>query len=135
MQLPVAFAVCGVVAVASVPVSAQQASGSSAGPGLGQAIPRPQTPPQYETVVQASPEWSQDRNFAGTRFWKLDQGRFAVEQWWRLRVPRDGEAYHILQTEVEIGLTPRVQLDIYENLTNERGDWTHEGNQIEARIA
>jgi hypothetical protein len=73
--------------------------------------------------------------FPGTRFWKLDPGRYEVEQWWRLRKPRGGDAFHILQTEVELGLSPRLQLDIYENLIIKDGELNHEGNQIEARIA
>jgi hypothetical protein len=140
------FVIVALVALlrAETNVFAQEAGGSSAGPGLPAPTAAPAKPEtnagqvtvsRYETVVIRSPDWTQDRNFAGTRFWKLDQGSFAIEQWWRLREPREGDGYQLLQTELAIGLSPRIQLDIYENLTNEEGSWTHEGNQIEARIA
>jgi hypothetical protein len=117
----------------------QQAGGYSAGPGLETEPPKA-APPQgvYETVVTppVSPEWTQDRTFPGTRFWKLDAGRYEVETWWRHRDPRHEKAYDIFQAELEIGLSPRIQLDIYENLsTEETGQLKHDGNQIEARIA
>ena len=74
--------------------------------------------------------------FPGTRFWKLDSGRYEVETWWRLRKPRGEKEYHIFQAELELGLTPRIQLDLYENLsTEDTGKLQHAGNQIEARIA
>jgi len=120
---------------------AQEAGGFFAGPGLPPPTAVEATKPapvHYETVVQstASPDWTEDRMFPGTRFWKLDPGRYEFETWWRLRKPRHADAYHILQAEVEIGLTPRLQLDLYENLTTEEGGkLRHEGNQIELRIA
>jgi hypothetical protein len=102
--------------------------GFSAGPGAS---------PDYRTDVSGpSPEWTQDRTFPGTRFWKLDAGTMEVEAWWRIRSPRHADTFHIYQLEYEVGLTPRVQLDLYENLTTEgTGELHHEGNQIEARIA
>ncbi len=107
--------------------SAQETEGKSAGPGMT---------PHYETTVSGdSPAFTQDRTFPGTRFWKLDQGHYEIEQWWRLRAPRGADAFQIWQTEIEMGLTRRVQLDLYENLSTEGGDLHHEGNQIEARIA
>jgi hypothetical protein len=105
---------------------AQSAGGFSAGPGKSA---------DYGPGEEESPLWTQQRHFPGTRFWKLDKGRMAVETWWRLRDPRDGDAYNILQLELEVGLTDRIQLDVYENLTDEGGSWTREGTQIEARIA
>src|SRR4051812_27801877 len=117
------------LALSAAAAHAQDAGGYSAGPGkdAGEPDDGPAVP---------SPTWTQDRTFPGTRFWKLDKGRYEVEQWWRLRKPRDGEAYHILQTELEFGLTDRVQFDFYENLSTERtGKLEHDGNQFEARIA
>jgi hypothetical protein len=144
------LSVCAVIASGGVAL-AQQAGGYSAGPGLlSEAKPRNDTtapqPPvvqaptptpanEYETIVRPSPEWSQDRMFPGTRFWKLDPGRYELEAWWRVRKPRSGDGYHLMQLELELGLTPRIQLDLYENLTTEGGKLRHEGNQIEARIA
>ena len=82
-----------------------------------------------------SPEATQDRTFPGTRFWKLDKGRQEFEVWWRFRDPRHDPEYNIVQLEYEVGITDRIQLDIYENLTDEGGRWQREGTQIEARIA
>lgn len=113
--------------------AAQSAGGYSSGPGLGDGEGNDDD--RGEGEPGPSPEWTQDRTFPGTRFWKLDPGRYEFEQWWRLRQPRGADAYHILQTELEIGLTPRIQIDLYENLIIENGKLDHEGNQIEARIA
>jgi len=113
----------------SATAHAQQTDGFSVGPG---------EPPPYQTTVRStprSPEFTQDRTFPGTRFWKLDAGRMQVETWWRLRKKRHQDAFHIFQLEFEVGLSPRVQLDIYENLIYENGELRQEGNQIEARIA
>jgi hypothetical protein len=133
--------------------SAQSAGGYSAGPGLApaqpatppaEAPPAPQQPqppatastPELETVVRASPEWTQDRTFPGTRFWKLDPGEKEFEVWWRTRAPRHSDTYYMMQLEFEVGISPRVQIDFYENLsTEETGELKHDGNQIEARIA
>jgi hypothetical protein len=110
---------------------AQGVGGQDVGPGHDAGEPG---------TLGPSPTWTQDRTFPGTRFWKLDKDRYEVEQWWLLRAParsdNGGKSFHVLQTEVEIGITDRVQLDIYENLSTERtGQLEHAGNQIEARIA
>src|SRR2546422_704185 len=57
----------------------QEAGGFSAGPSSSPE-------PVYETRVESyrvSPPASQDRLFAGTRFWRLDVGHYEVETWWR----------------------------------------------------
>lgn len=113
---------------------AQDAGGYSAGPGLGgDDRGEPAGTPGH------SPEATQDRTFPGTRFWKLDRGHQELELWWRFRFAPNSDKttpeYNIVQLEYEYGLTDRVQLDIYENLTDEGGTWKREGTQIEARIA
>src|SRR5262249_9618951 len=95
--------------------------------------------PPYETVVRSakpSPPQTQDRVFAGTRFWLLDPGRFELETWWTEKFKRDGEREGLFQVEIEIGLVPHLQLDLYQNflLTNE-GSFDVEGNQIELRYS
>ena len=94
-----------------------------------------------------SSEASQDRTFPGTRFWKLDKGKMEFELWWRRReLERKetdasfGDGFNIVQLEFEIGITDRIQLDIYENLWNRdkgpgQDGWRREGTQVEARIA
>ncbi len=123
------------LAIAPAVAVAQEAGGYTAGPGLGgddRGEPDGGTPGH-------SPEATQDRTFPGTRFWKLDRGHQEFELWWRFRfahksAPNTPE-YNIVQLEYEYGLTDRIQLDLYENLTDEGGTWTREGTQIEARIA
>lgn len=107
---------------------AQTAGGYSVGPGLGDDSGEP-------GPVGPSPEATQDRTFPGTRFWKLDKGRHEFEIWWQVRDPRSDPAYSIVQLEYEVGLTDRIQLDLYENFTDKGGEWTVEGTKIETRIA
>lgn len=111
---------------------AQESGGYSAGPGLG-------TAPAYETTVNAprvkSPVQTQDRVFAASRFWKLDPGRFEVEVWWDEKFKKDEPNEALLQLELEIGLTPHLQLDIYQNFSLVEGRFDVEGNQIEIRYA
>jgi hypothetical protein len=89
-----------------------------------------------------SPEWTQDRSFTSTRFWLLDPGTYEVETWLRTRIPhpiagRRGENEYLWQHEVEIGLFPHLQIDLYENLIHDVATTPlrQEGVQIEARIA
>ncbi|HUM12607.1 MAG TPA: hypothetical protein VLT82_16795 [Myxococcaceae bacterium] len=110
---------------------AQEAGGYSAGPGLGS--------PDYQTTVSAprvkSPVQTQDRVFAATRFWKLDPGRYEVEVWWDEKFKRDEPNESVLKLEIEIGLTPHLQLDLYQNFVIQNGQFDVEGNQIELRYA
>jgi len=113
------------------PALAQEAGGYSAGPGLGA--------PDYQTTVNAprlkSPTYTQDRLFGTTRFWKLDPGRYEVEVWWDEKFKRDEPNESLLKLEIEIGLTPHIQLDIYQNFVISEGKLDVEGNQIELRYA
>ncbi len=103
---------------------------------------------RYQALIRGhrpSPQFTQDRSFTSTRFWLLDPGNFETQVWFRTRTFADSgmgraPAEFLLQTEVEIGLVPHLQLDIYENLTFNVGQdgsrgLKQEGNQIEARIA
>jgi hypothetical protein len=108
----------------------------------------PSPVPHYRAVVHPrppSPQWTQDRSFTSTRFWLLDPGTFEVEMWLRTRVFPEVNGvrapYEILwQHEIEMGVWPHLQIDLYENITFNAGDdgkrgIQQEGNQIEARIA
>jgi hypothetical protein len=116
------------------------------------APPPPGSP--YQSFARAhrpSPTWTQDRNFTSTRFWLLDPGQVEFETWLRTRVQHEfvdpatgmrsrAPAELLFQHEVEIGVFPHVQLDLYENLTFNVEDDGHrgvqqEGVQLEARIA
>ncbi|MBI3726386.1 hypothetical protein HY251_20870 [bacterium] len=113
-----------------------EVSGKSAGGGneLGLHVP---------WHLEPSPEWTQDRGWPATRFWRLDHGAFEVEVWYQAKVhrPRAGGkgsngTEHFWQGEIEVGILPGIQLDVYENLIKEPGEPVNqEGNQIELRIA
>ncbi len=125
MKLALALVLMSSTAYADGP----SAGGFSAGGGLGGVD-------QGEGGGGPSPEHTQDRTFGATRFWKLDEGAMQGEVWWRFRDPRGADNhYNILQLEYEVGLTDRVQLDLYGNFTDERGSWGYEGSQVETRIA
>jgi hypothetical protein len=96
----------------------------------------PPTAPEVLVRGAPSPEWTQDRNFTGTRFWALDPGRIELESWWRGYYPRHAGPDHLFQEEIEIGLYPHIQLDVYGNFQKLHEDphVTVEGAQIEARI-
>lgn len=102
----------------------------------------------YTSVVRAhipSPDWTQDRSFTSTRFWLLDPGNFETEMWFRTRVfplingvraPSELLMLH----EIEIGVWPHLQIDLYEDITfNVEAEGVRRiqqnGNQIEVRIA
>jgi hypothetical protein len=114
-------------------------------PAARPLLPAPPGPPaKYQAVVLArSPEWTQDRSFISTRFWRLDPGNFEVQTWFRTRVfddPKANPTEFLLQQEIEMGVAPHLQIDLYENLTFNVDESGHrgvqqEGNQIEARIA
>jgi hypothetical protein len=114
-------------ALIALTILGQSAGGYSVDPSL----------PPPETVVHGeriSPVETQDRLFSSTRFWRLDPGRYEVEVWWTQNQYRAGTDDSLLQLEIEIGLAPHLQLDLYENFTpTPRFDV--EGSQIELRYA
>jgi hypothetical protein len=108
--------------------------------------------PGYMTRVQTyrpSPSDTQIREFSQTRLWVLDPGRYTVEQWWTGKLggnvggtdpnaPNDS----FFQSEIEMGIAPHVQVDIYLNLemeANETGGGSHltdhTGVAAEVRVA
>lgn len=113
--------------VAGVPSFAQEAGGYSAGPS--------KATPEFQTVVHASPAETQDRQFSTTRFWLLDPGRYEVEVWWSNKYQPDGTSEGLLQAEIEIGLAPHLQLDLYQNVSMGTAPVELEGNQLELRYA
>lgn len=114
-------------------------------------LPEPPAGNRYRSVIHAhrlSPSWTQDRSFTSTRFWLVDPGVFEFQSWVRAEAPRGRGATSLLfQQEVEIGLWPHLQLDLYENLSFDYERFapdgtpqgsrsvSQEGNQIELRIA
>jgi hypothetical protein len=147
---------------------AQSAGGYSAGPGQTAPVYKPvatpdggvaEEPPSkddtgadYATRVISyvpSPGFTQDREFTNARMWVLDPGKYTVEQWWTgyFGAPRGRPGPYqddqYFQTEVEIGLVPHLQLDIYLNYEfnqNSTGGYVvaqggHTGIAAELRVA
>jgi hypothetical protein len=81
------------------------------------------------------PEWTAHRLFPTTRVYVLPPWQVEFEQWWQSKYPRQGEAEHIFQSEVEIGLPYRFQVDLYQNVDHLDGGSTSTGNQVEGRCA
>jgi hypothetical protein len=115
------------LAAAASAQEAPEAGGYSAGPS--------KTAPEYRTTVHASPEFTQDRVFAGSRFWLLDPGRYEVEMWIDDKLQPDGTNEGLWQLEVEIGLAPHLQLDLYENFNFGSAGFSRQGEQLELRVA
>jgi hypothetical protein len=146
---------------------AQSAGGYSAGPAQaaptyeavtdggipGEAPTRDDNGVDYATHVISyvpSPTYTQNREFTNARLWVLDPGHYTVEQWWTgsFGAPRaDPGAYpdgQFFQTEIEMGIAPHVQVDIYANYefgqNSETGAYQvanggHTGIAAEVRIA
>ncbi len=82
------------------------------------------------------PEWTTRRPFATTRIYVLPPWQMEFEQWWKGQWPRDGRANHLFQSEVEIGLPYRFQVDFYQNIERtDQSTFQHQGTQVEARWA
>lgn len=82
------------------------------------------------------PEWTTRRRFATTRVYVLPPFQFEFEQWWKGKWPREGQAEHLFQPEIEMGLPYRFQVDLYENIERTSPDGLrHQGIQVEGRWA
>lgn len=93
-------------------------------------------PPQAVTVsgFKPSPAFTQDRAFSGTRFWLLDPGEYETEVWFSQKRKKDDTKATLLQVEMEFGLAPHLQLDVYQNFSTD-GELRVEGQQIELRYS
>lgn len=89
--------------------------------------------------ANGEPSWVRNRRFSTTRiFIQQDPGEVGFEEWYRLRTYDGGRVTQRLQTEVEIGLPYRMQLDIYENVLHDNEDhdgWQQEEVAFELRYA
>jgi hypothetical protein len=82
------------------------------------------------------PEWTAQRRFSTTRTYVIPPWEVEVEQWWQGKFPRAGGSEHLFQSEIEIGLPYRFQVDLYENVDRtQEGRWRYGGTQVEARWA
>ncbi len=88
--------------------------------------------------ANGEPNWVQNRRFSNTRIYiQQDPWEVGFEQWYRVRTYDAGRVTQRSQTEFEIGLPYRMQLDIYENrlLDNTIGGWQQEEVAFELRYA
>jgi hypothetical protein len=93
--------------------------------GLGEAIAAPDGGAAHLPLVatsRRSPSFTQDRQFTNARLWLLDEGQYTVEQWWtgtwgtpRLLAGTNNQDDQLLQTEIELGLMPHLEFDLYAN--------------------
>src|SRR6266436_1494134 len=75
------------------------------------------------------PEWTTRRRFSTTRIYVISPWQFEFEQWWKGKFPREGKSEHLFQSEFEVGLPYRFQLDFYENVERtSTGTLQHQGN-------
>ena len=84
------------------------------------------------------PEWVQNRRFSNTRVYiQQDPWEVGFEQWFRVRTYDHGRVTQRSQTEIEIGLPYRMQLDVYQNMLcdNTGGGWQQEEEAFELRYA
>ena len=70
----------------------------------------------------AQPRWTAQRLFPGTRIYVIPKGEIDVEQWFRFETPKHGGSTTVTtQSEMEIGLPHRLQLDLYLNHVHDTG--------------
>ena len=93
--------------------------------------------PSEESLIgeNQQPAWTAHRRFATTRVYVLPPWQVEFEQWWTGKFPRDGKPEHLFQSEIEVGLPYRFQLDLYENVEHAPDGSTRASNQVEARWA
>jgi len=85
------------------------------------------------------PSWVRNRRFSTTRIYvQQDPGEVGIEQWYRVRDFDNGQVTQRSQTEIEVGLPWRMQLDLYENVIHDNADdrgWQQEEVAVELRYA
>lgn len=101
--------------------------------------------PGYEAVtsetnlvgVYQQPEWTEYRRFPTTRVYlQKEPMEVGVEQWVRSKINEGERTTHRVQTEAEIGLPYRMQLDLYVNSEiNDQGTYYYDNFATELRYA
>lgn len=123
----------------SLALACSAATAAEAPPVVGNVnVPAGTSSLQEEKPVGefGQPSWVMNRRFSTTRVHiQQDPWELGFEQWWRGRFYDGGESKHRFQTEVELGLPYRMQLDLYENIAVQDDDWEHETFAVELRWA
>jgi len=85
------------------------------------------------------PQWVKQRRFSTTRVHlQKDAWEIGVEEWYRVRTYDGGRVTQRSQTEIEMGLPYRMQLDIYEKAIHDNEDdkgWQQDEVAVELRYA
>jgi hypothetical protein len=85
------------------------------------------------------PEWVKQRRFSTTRIHlQKDAWEMGVEEWYRVRTYEGGRVTQRSQTEFEMGLPFRMQLDLYEKAIHDNEDdrgWQQDEFAVELRYA
>jgi len=81
------------------------------------------------------PRWTAHRRFPSTRIYVRPAGEIDLEQWYRVKVPREGDNEVISISELEMGLPYRLQLDLYLITRREGHGETFVDNGVELRYA
>ncbi len=89
--------------------------------------------------ASGQPDWVKQRRFSNTRVYlQKDPWEMGVEQWYRVRTYDGGRVTQRSQTEFEMGLPYRMQLDIYEKAIHDNSDdhgWQQDEVAVELRYA
>ncbi len=96
-------------------------------------------PVTENTLIGANqqPEWTTYRRFPTTRIYvQQPPGAWGLEQWWRMDDSAGKNPRHRFSTELEVGIAPRTQLDIYLNTIRTREKTFYYNNlAVELRYA
>lgn len=125
---------------AAAAVPAAQAKEKPAGDDPGGQVPENQRfqPPYREDRLvgaNAQPEWTTERRFVTAKTYVLAPGQIVLEQWARVRTPKNEGPAWLWQTGAGIGLENRLEFDVYENYTHFDGVTQHDAVQLEGRYA
>jgi len=89
--------------------------------------------------VYGQPEWVKQRRFSTTRIHlQKNPWEMGVEEWYRVRTYDGGRVTQRSQTEFEMGLPYRMQLDVYEKAIHDNSDdkgWQQDEFAVELRYA
>jgi len=77
------------------------------------------------------PEWTTRRAFAETDIYVIPPGEIEFNQFYVLSHPKEGKPENAFESEIEIGLPWRTQLDIEPNYSIEGGELRYDSTRIE----
>ncbi len=129
-----------VLAAYLVPAGFLHAEQSSAPPVVGDVVVSgSELTEEKPHGENGEPEWVHQRRFSTTRIYiQKDPWEVGLEEWYRVRTYDGGRVTQRSQTEIEVGLPYRMQLDIYEKAIHDNSDgkgWQQDEVAVELRYA